>query len=380
MSIRIGIIGLGSMGKGLVYQCSITHDMECIAVTDIDEKTREQSTGLPLRWCKDAMELVCDPDVDVVIDATTSIKEAAEFDAVALQNKKVLVMMNAEADLMFGPYFLDLARKNGTVYTSCDGDQHTVISRLISDVRTRWRFDLIMAGNMKGFLDLHATPNSIADEADKRGQDHIQCAAMTDGTKMSVEMALVANAFNLDVPRGGMVGPRAQRIEEALDLFDMEQDPFVDYLLGAQPGGGVFVIGYCEDEFQRSMLRYYKMGDGPYYLFYRPYHLCHIESMRCIDDAVNRGTHLLVPWHGMKTNVFAYAKKDLLTGVNLDGMGGFCCYGVLEEVEGNSGVPVCLLDNVQLVGPVKKDQKIRVEDIRIPDRVDFATYKEACMI
>ena len=90
--------------------------------------------------------------------------------------------------------------------------------------------------------------------------------------------------------------------------------PVVDYVLGAQPDGGVYAVGYCDHPFQRSLMKYYKMGEGPYYVFYRPYHLCHVEAMECVADAVLDGKSLLEPTAGYRTNVFAYAKKDLHAG------------------------------------------------------------------
>jgi predicted homoserine dehydrogenase-like protein len=140
-----------------------------------------------------------------------------------------------------------------------------------------------MAGNIKGFLDRYSNPTAIVPEADKRGLGYRMATAYTDGTKLNVEMALLANGLGLSASRPGMTGPPARHVQDALRLFDLAAthergEAVVDYVLGAQPGGGVFVVGFCDDPYQRRMMEYYKMGPGPFFLFSRPYHLCHVFS------------------------------------------------------------------------------------------------------
>jgi predicted homoserine dehydrogenase-like protein len=193
-----------------------------------------------------------------------------------------------------------------------------------------------MAGNIKGFLDRYANPSTIIPEADKRNLDYKMCTAYTDGTKLNIEMALIANACNLQTTVPGMHGHNAKHVHEALHLFDFtSKKPFVDYVLGADPGGGVFVIGLCDNPYQRGMLSYYKMGEGPYYIFYRTYHLCHIEAITSIVKAITEYQPLMQPDFGFQTNVYAYAKRDLLKGEQLDGIGGHCCYGLIENCTDN---------------------------------------------
>jgi len=181
-------------------------------------------------------------------------------------------------------------------------------------------------------------------------------------------------------------GPKAGNVQEVFQLFDLEllwkdRRPFVDYILGAEPGGGVFAIGFCDNDYQRQMLDYYKMGRGPFYLFYRPYHLCHIEAMSSVADAVLHGKALIQPEAGFRTNVYAYAKRDLDRGERLDGIGGYACYGLIENCagpEGNSGLPICLADDLALLRDIHKDEKILMSDVEYDQtRKDFELYEKA---
>ena len=312
--INVGIVGIGSMGKGLLYQSHITPGINCIAVCDIDISHCINTLswlGLPYRVaecasdideaisegmmavCSSGEELAKCNSINVMIEASSSIGPAARHAVTALENRKHLVLMNSEIDLMFGPVLMQIAASHGVVCTSSDGDQYGVLKHMIDEIRL-WGFTLVMAGNIKGFLDRHANPATIVPEADKRKLDYRMCTSYTDGTKLNIEMAIIANACGLETQVPGMRGPKTVHVKDVFQYFDFEKlwhdrKPFVDYILGAEPGGGVFIIGYCDNPYQREMLAYYKMGSGPYYLFYRPYHLCHIESMDTIFKAVTEG-------------------------------------------------------------------------------------------
>jgi predicted homoserine dehydrogenase-like protein len=212
------------------------------------------------------------------------------------------------------------------------------------------------------------------------------CTAYTDGTKLGVEMALLANALDLKTPVPGMHGPQADHVEEVHDLFDLDtlwkkHGPVVDYILGAEPDGGVFAVGYCEDPYQQRMMEYYKRGDGPFYIFYRPYHLCHVEAMDAIATAVLDDSSLLQPEYGHVADVYAYAKTDLEPGDELDGIGGYACYGLIEDCadqDDPAGVPMTLADDAHVTTTIKKDEKIPASQIEIDEsRADVRLYNQS---
>lgn len=408
-AIKIGVIGCGSMGRGLVYQSTVTPEVECVAVAD---RELERCTGflerlgLPFSVVSDLEQMeraiergrvaVSDESllitecaaVEAVIEATSSIVAGGRHAVEALEHGKHLLLMNSEIDLVFGPYLAQLAGKRGLVCSSCDGDQYGVLKRLIDELIS-WGFELVLAGNLKGYLDRYANPTSIAPEAEKRNLDYRMCASYTDGSKLNIEMAIIANAYGLRTTVPGMHGPRADRLSEVFEKLDLDslwqgRAPFVDYLLGAEPGGGVFAVGYCEHPYQREMLAYYKMGAGPYYLFYRPYHLCHIEALASMVEAIREGRSILQPTFGLRTNVYAYAKKALERGERLDEIGGYTFYGLIEncpEPLKHPGLPICLADGATLKREVARDEPIALADVEFePDRFDHALYRMAAEV
>lgn len=397
--IRVVIIGLGAMGKGLYYQCKITPGVKCIGVADLNlgkcidavnmvgeeykvtQTVNEVNDAIRHHYvavCEDGELLASCEDADVVIEASNAISAGARFVLTALRNKKHVVLMNAEIDLLFGPYFMKVAAENGVVCTSIDGDQYGVLKRVIDDFQL-WGFELVMAGNIKGFLDRYSNPTKIIPEADKRNLDYKMCTSYTDGTKLNIEMAIIANAFGMRTVVPGMMGPQAKHVSDVPAIFDFHQlwenkVPFVDYILGAEPGGGIFAVGYHKHPYQQSMMEYYKMGKGPFYLFYRPYHLCHVESIASVVEPYLYEKILLQPRKGFQTDVYTYAKTDLKKGDTLDGLGGYTCYGMIEncvEPNGVNRLPILLAERVTLKRDIPKDGKINFEDIEA-DVHDYA--------
>ncbi len=406
--IKIGIIGIGSVGKGLTFQAQITPGIECVAIADLKLdraitcaewlKRDYQVVGNlgelqaaiqrgKLAVCEDGDLIARSELIDVLIESSSSIGAGGQFALTAIEHHRQVVMMNYEADLIFGPYLLHRAQQQGVIYTACDGDQPTVLKRLIDEIKFMG-FELVMAGNIKGYLDRYANPTTIIPEADKRGLDYKMCTSYTDGTKLSIEMAVLANGLGLQVDVPGMHGPRLQHVTEVFEHFDFERlwkdkQAHVDYILGAQPAGGVFVIGYTEHQYQQGMLAWFpaKLGSGPFYVFYRPYHLIHFEALRTAAEAVLDRSAVLRPDYGFQTNVYAYAKKDLQAGENLDGLGGYTCYGLIDNVcdnENRPGLPVCLADDVTLKRAVAKDEKIFWGDVTYrPNEIQFDLYAKA---
>jgi len=405
---KIGIVGIGSIGRGMVLQSSLTPGIECSAIADINlsraievakqfnynykvvnnlSEMNEAIRKGQLAVCEDGNLIASSEQINVFIESTSSIIGGGLFGDKALDHNQHLIMMNYEADLMYGSYLMTKARRNNLVYTVCDGDQPAVIKRIIEEVEFMG-FKTVMAGNMKGFLNRYVTPLSIKEEAEKRDLDPKMCASYSDGSKLCIEMAVMANGIGGYTVIPGMLGPKMSNIHEIFDHYDFHkiwngEDPMVDYVLGAKPSGGVFVIGYTDHPYQKSTLSWLPpdMGPGPFYLFYRPYHLCHFEFAATVAEIVLNNRAVLKPDYGFKTNVYAYAKKDLKKGEMLDGLGGYGCYGLIENCSENklkAGLPICLAENVSLKRDIPRDGKIFLEDIEYDANSDgFALFSKS---
>jgi predicted homoserine dehydrogenase-like protein len=262
------------------------------------------------------------------------------------------------------------------VYTCADGDQPTVIKKMIDEIQL-WGLDIVMAGNIKNFLDRYTDPVKIAPEADKRTLDHKMCSSYTDGTKLCVEMAVLANGINGMTAVPGMYGKRMNHVNEIFRHIDFDkvwdrEHTLVDYVLGSEPKGGVFVVAHTAEEFQQYTFKWFPpdVGPGPYYIFSRPYHLGHIEAMQCVAEAYLDGTARLQPIYGLRTNVHTYAKRSLRAGDRLDGMGGFNSYGLIENLDDSikePGLPILLNEDLRLKRDIAKDERIGLADVEFDE-------------
>ncbi|MCP5536610.1 MAG: homoserine dehydrogenase [Akkermansiaceae bacterium] len=372
-NIRVGLVGTGSMGKGIAFQVHATDGMELSWVADIDsEAARETAKLAPgARSGSDCLLLISEQPIDCLVEATNSIGAAAEYCLAAIESGAHVVLMNAEVDLALGPLLHHEAKQNNLTVTSDAGDQHGVLATMIHEADLMG-FDIVQAGNIKGFLDRDATPESIKHEAEIRNLSATQCCAYTDGTKLHIEMAVLANALGYLPPEGGMTGPRAKDVQEALTLFDFESygdTPRIDYLLGAEPGGGVYLVVKPKKELpaeQAFYLNYYKLGNGPYYLLYRPYHLCHLETPKAILAAVNRQPILTT--QKQTCDVYAYAKRDLPAGTEIKhAIGSAEVYGLVEPRQEHK-IPISLLENTTILkASLRKDDAITHQHLNLPD-------------
>ena len=396
--IDVALVGAGSMGQGIAYQVGWTPGMRIVAVCDRDVNAARSAARAAAPASDSEIVISSDDEFarsglhelnyDVLVEATNSMGFAAEVCGSAIRSGKHVVLMNAEVDLAFGAWLHRLAVENKVVVTSDAGDQHGVIMKMMDEIQL-WGFRPVMAGNIKGFLNRYATAESLAHEAAIRRLNPIQCCAYTDGTKLSIEMALIANATGMIPTTTGMVGPAAEHVRDVFHLFEFEKYPaggVVDYILGAQPGGGVFVVGHCDHEFQVPYLKYYKLGDGPYYLFYRPYHLCHLETPSAIASAFLDGHEILRTKSPPVAEVYSWAKCDLAKGDEIRvALGGKHCYGMIDVCTDDDRVPITLLETDEgespprVVKPVAKDQPLKWSDLEMSQSALLKLHEAARM-
>ena len=383
--IHVGLIGAGAMGSGIAYQIGKTPGMRLAFIADKDIKAAENGAakyGKPTKVTTDGMAALQDPklQVDVFVEATNSVIAAFDYCMAAIERKAHCVLMNAEVDAILGFLLRDAAKKQNVIVTSDAGDQHGVLARMMEEIEM-WGFDIVQAGNMKGFLKRDQTLEGIAPIAKSLGLSTVQCLAYTDGSKLNIEMSIIANEYGLTPVVPGMEGPQATKMQDVVNLFDFDKyngQGRVDYVLGAKEhGGGVYVVARCESEFQQGYMNYYKVTNKhPYYVFLRPYHLCHLETPRAVALAAMYGKAVCTMRAGRVTDTFAYIKADASAGTRVQhAIGGDEVYGLIDEAkkaDAANHVPQGVLDiedsdaRPVFKRAVKKDEPLTWDDIEIP--------------
>jgi predicted homoserine dehydrogenase-like protein len=312
-------------------------------------------------------------DVDVVVDATGAVAFGADLALACFAGGKHLVLLNAEVDATLGPLLATKADAAGVVYSGADGDQPAVQMNLLRFVRQIGLRPLV-AGNIKGLQDPYRNPTTQEGFAKRWGQDPWMVTSFADGTKVSVEQALVANAADLTVPRRGLYAMDHQgHVDELTGRYDVDElgrlGGVVDYVVGAKPGPGVYVMAAHDDPKQRHYLELYKLGTGPLYSFYTPYHLCHFEVPITVAKAALLGDSAIRPLGAPRVEVVTLAKTDLPAGTVLDRPGGYHYYGEAERADVTHRdrlLPLGLAEGCRLLRDLPKDAVIGYDDVEVP--------------
>ncbi|MDX2233278.1 MAG: SAF domain-containing protein [Hyphomonadaceae bacterium] len=319
--------------------------------------------------------------LEAVVEVTGSMDFALSAILAAIESGKHVVQMNAELDGTVGPLLKVKADKAGVIYTFSDGDQPGVemnLYRFVKGIGVK----PVLCGNIKGLQDPYRTPATQRAFAEKWGQNPYMVTSFADGTKISFEQAIVANGTGMRVARRGMIGPDFSGgdptapltpLDKTLAAFADHLDPdgpgIVDYVVGASPGPGVFVLGTHDDPRQKHYLNLYKLGAGPYYVFYTPYHLCHFELPNSVARAVLFGDAVLAPAGAPQVGVAAVAKKDIAAGELLDGFGGYALYGVAENADviaREDLLPIGLAEGARATRAIAKDTPLTFADVARP--------------
>jgi predicted homoserine dehydrogenase-like protein len=322
---------------------------------------------------EDPLVLTACDAIDVVVEVTGTIETAAHTTLDAFDHGKHVVLVNAELDSLLGPILKIRADQAEVVLTHTDGDEPGVAMTLLRYLRSLG-LRPVAAGNIKGMVDYYRTPDTQRAFAEKHDQDVRKVTSFADATKLSMETTVLANATGFHAGRRGMYGPACEHVREMAHLLPADQmlsSGLVDYAVGAAPHTGAFVVVHEESPLKKVQLAYYKMGDGPFYVLYTPYHLPHIQIASSIGRAVVHHDATVAPVAGPVCEVVTMAKRDLKSGERLDGIGGFCTYGLIENAataRATAALPIGLSDGCVLLRDVLKDEVLRLQDVEEPRR------------
>jgi predicted homoserine dehydrogenase-like protein len=394
--VRVGMVGAGAMARGFVAQVSaLVPGMEVVAIAN---RTLQRAAdayafagrgeavavhnlgGLDQAIAAGRPAITDDPTllarstgVDALIDMTGAVNHGALVALTAIEHGKPLVLMNAEVDATVGPVLQARARAAGTLITCCDGDQPGVQMNLKRFVEGLGLVPRVL-GNIKGLQDETRTPTTQQGFAEQWNQDVTMVTSFADGSKVNFEQCIVANATGFTVSRRGM-SRREHRghVDELTASYDLDQlrelGGVVDFVIGAQPSPGVFCLAEMPDRRHVPYLELYKLGTGPLYSFYQPYHLCYLEAPMSVARAVLFGDAVGQPLGGPVVEVVAIAKRDLAAGETLDSFGRYMTYGQAEKasvVRAEGLLPEGLAEGCRLKRAIAKDQPIHWSDVEAP--------------
>jgi len=403
--IRVGMVGAGATGRAIALQLGTpVPGIRLVAianrtpenaeralreanirgwcrVSSVREAERAIACGTPV-LAEDPFILTACESIDVIVEATGTVEAGAAVVLDAIDHRKHVVMVNAELDSLLGPILNERALQAGVVLTNTDGDEPGVAMTLLRYLRSLG-LRPVAAGNIKGMVDYYRNPDTQRAFAEQNDQDARKVTSFADATKLSMETTVLANATGFRAGRRGMYGPACKEVREIAERLPadaMLETGLVDYALGAAPHTGAFVVVHEDAPLKKAQLAYYKLGNGPFYVFYTPFHLPHIQLASTIGRAVVHRDPTVAPMGGPVCEVVTVAKRDLRAGEYLDGVGGFCAYGLIEnatEARASGALPIGLSENCVLRRDKRKDDVVSFDDVELPvgRRVD-ALWRE----
>jgi predicted homoserine dehydrogenase-like protein len=394
--LKVGMIGCGEMAKGMINQ--IMHYTPGMTVAATYNRTPERAVDVYKSLKIDnyvvtdnlakANQAICNGksvitgdmdiflslgDVEVVVESTGAIEFGAVTILKAFDKGKHVLSFNAELDSTLGPILFQKAKLAGVKYALGDGDQPGVTMNLFRYIKGMG-FEPLVCGNIKGMLDYYRTPATQKGFADSWGMLPEMATNFADGTKVAFEQSCIANATGMQVAKRGMLGYEStDHVDNLTHLYDVDQlrewGGIVEYIVGAKPGPGVFVYAAAKDPYSVKYLKYGKLGEGPLYSFYQPYHLLFFDIASSITRLIDFDDPVIVPLGASIVDVVTTAKTDLFPGDRLDGIGGFKTYGLCENhsvvIEENL-LTMGLSEGCRIVKPVTKDSVITYGDIDVP--------------
>ena len=395
--IRVGIIGAGFMARGLsnqiiksvpgmrvvaIYNRNIkravdaytyvSDELQPVIVDTQADLDNAISRKQPV-VTEDAFLLARSEHIDVLVETTGSVEFGARVILEAFKHGKDVVLLNAEVDATIGPILQVYAEKHGAILSACDGDEPGVQMNLFRWVKGLGLTPRVI-GNIKGLQDPYRNPTTQKGFAEKWGQNPAMVTSFADGSKISFEQAIVANATGFVVKSRGMSRGLEYRddVMSIGKMYDIEElrrlGGIIDYVVGT-PLTKVYCLAEHTDPKQQHYLSLYKMGDGPLYSFFIPYHLVHFEVPNAIARAVLFRDSLAKPLGGPVVEVCAVAKRDLKAGEVLDDYGMYMTYGEAvnsPEMRENRYLPEGLVEGCRLKRNIAKDAVLTYDDVEVP--------------
>ena len=403
--IRVGLVGAGQMGEGLVVMLEKMSGVEASVVVDavpgravdalvsagtppsqvvetddpdravscLSDGWRVATSNLSLAWC---------PPVDIAVEATGIPEVGAQVARYAIEAGKHVLQMNVETDATVGYALRRMAEEAGVVYTLSGGDEPGAIMGLY-DFAASLGLEVVSAGKGKNNrLDRAATPETVAELARKRRMNPKMLASFVDGTKTMVEMTSLANGIGFVPDVRGMHGPAvttetiASTYIPIADGGVLSERGRVDYGLGIAPG--VFVVFTTDHPKLVRDLGYLSMGSGPYYALYRPYHLANLETPISIVRAVLAAETTLATDHPPTAETVAFAKRNLVAGETIDDLGGYRVYGMIEESEKAASeglLPVGLAPGAVVTSAVRTGEPLSYRDVELDESLEIVSLR-----
>ena len=374
--IKLAIAGVGSMSKGLINQISHTTGIKVVSILSRSyQKAQELSNILE----NDKIEIVdsiyelVNSNAQMIVDLTGDVEFGARLAEYTIKNNKH-ILVNTETDATVGVVLSKLAKEQGVIYTNLWGDEPS-LAKSLYDYASVLGFEIIALGKFKNFHDCYSNPDTALPWAKKSNLTPHMVSSFNDGSRLSLEMTVLSNATGFVPDTCGMHMPKATKLEDVTKLLKLKSDGgilnkegVIEVVSGPEPSGAVFAIIRTQNDEIVKSLNTYKLGDGPNYMLYTPYHMPSIEMVYGIFENFILNKSIIQALEKPVSDAIAFAKRDLNPGMFLDSIGGFDYFGKIETAQKTKelqALPLGLAENAKVLNPIKKGDLIKTTDVEI---------------
>jgi len=359
----IGIVGTGFIATGLAHLLLNSPDLTVSKM--LTRRDPESIEGLPKSLLTNSVNELIDCS-DLIVECCGDPIHATNVISEIVKTDKKVLTVNSEFHVTTGSYFT----KRGYFVSEADGDQPGCLARLKIEAEGMG-FEPLAYVNLKGFLNPDPTLKEMEYWSDKQQLALDQVVSFTDGTKLQIEQAFVANGLGATIAQDGMIGATVENLSDLdylVQAAENASEPISEYLLcKGSPPGVLIVAKNSEADRLPGYLPFSRLTttDGLGYILLRNYHLVHLEVRNTIRNVLN-GEGILLNNSAQPTiTVAAVAKHDMAPGdAIIKGAGGFDVRGHAVQLRDHqNAVPICLLQNTPLIRPVERGQIITFDDV-----------------
>ncbi|RCS25661.1 NAD(P)-dependent oxidoreductase [Phyllobacterium salinisoli] len=396
--VVVGMYGIGFMGRGMLinverYMKVLRVAAICnrnverairafvdagVARSEIVEVTSASAMAHALQAGKrivtsDPTLIARSATIDIVLETTGHVEYGARVTMECIEYGKDIVSLNVELDATVGPLLRVKAEAAGVIFSGADGDQPGVTMNLVRHVEAMG-LRVLVCGNIKGLQDRTRNPTTQEGFAKQWNQTPSMVASFADGTKMTAEQAIVANAVGLKVSQRGMIGREYDgHVDDLVNFYDIDRlrelGGIVDYVVGTRPSPGIYVLAEARDENQAFFLNLGKLGKGPLYSFYTAWHMTTLEFGISVARVSLCRDVVIGNTNAPSVDVVAAAKRPLRQGETIDGIGGYMTYGEAENYDVSRRenlLPMGLAEGCRLKRDIPADQALTYDDVVTP--------------
>lgn len=375
---KIGISGTGFIATGLFHLLCSRPGFSVSKV--LTRRPLLSVDGIDPAYLTNSLAELVDHS-DIVFECSGDAIHATEVVFAATNARKRVVTINSEFHVTTGSYFV----RRGDYVTEADGDQPGCLARLKQEVEGMG-FKPQAYVNLKGFLNPTPVESEMRFWSEKQGLALDQVVSFTDGTKLQIEQALVANGLGASIASGGMLGATVDTLSDLDFLVEAAEQagaPVSDYVLckGAPPGV-LIVASNAEADRRPGYLPFSRLQttEGRGFVLLRPYHLCHLEAVNTLNRVTDGEPMLLNNSAHPRYTVASVAKRPIRAGsVIRKGAGGFDVRGqAVPMADHRDAVPICLLRDSVVVRNIEPGQVVRFEDVIIAESQALDFYRSIC--